>query len=115
MVAVAFVAPYLLETTTLRRGRGPAAGVQLALITSEPIERVPPRLRHYAAATGASTTLSTRVRSPARARPEWPDRPVQRLIGVLEQLQVPLAQVREYLASTAWTWRPRSTSGTRRR
>ncbi len=99
MVAAAFVAPYLLEAT--RRFVDAAARLpdaELAVITCEPADRVPAALRHNLAAhwqisdpldvgqiAGAVAGLSAQIG------------PVQRLLAVLEQLQVPLAQVREHL------------------
>jgi hypothetical protein len=99
MVVAAFVAPYLLEAT--RRFVDAAAGlpdVQLALITCEPEDRLPAELRrglagHWriddpldagqiaAAVQGLGGNLGA----------------VERLLAVLEQLQVPLGQVREHL------------------
>ncbi|HEY1917376.1 MAG TPA: hypothetical protein VGH27_17560 [Streptosporangiaceae bacterium] len=102
MVVAGFVAPYLLDAT-LRFVDSAARlpGVQLALITCEPAERVPPELRrnlagHWriddpldpgqiaAAVRGLSGQLG----------------PVLRLMAVLEQLQEPLGQVREHLGIT---------------
>jgi len=99
MVVAAFVAPFLLPATT--RFVATAArlpGVRLAVITSEPAERLSPDLKavldgHWRvddaldprqigeAVTGLSRQLGR----------------VERLVGALEQLQVPLAQVREAL------------------
>jgi hypothetical protein len=99
MVAVAFVAPYLLETTN--RFVDAAArlpGVELALVTSEPVERVPPSLRYHAAAHWrVDDALDPGQIAEAVRGLSDQIGPVQRLIGVLEQLQVPLAQVREHL------------------
>ena len=99
MVVAGFVAPYLLDTTTrFVEAAARLPDVQLALITCEPADRLPPRLSqtlagHWriddaldpgqiaAAVTGLSRQLG----------------PVERLLAVLEQLQVPLAQVREHL------------------
>jgi hypothetical protein len=100
MVVAGFVAPYLLDTTTrFVEAAARLPGVQTALITCEPADRLPPGLRdslagHWridnaldpgqiaAAVQGLSGQLG----------------PVQRLLAVLEQLQVPLAQVREQLS-----------------
>jgi hypothetical protein len=116
MVLAAFVAPYLLDATM--RFVDAAAGVpdtELALITCEPEDRLPGELRrrlagHWriddpldagqiaAAVQGLSGHLG----------------PVQRLLGVLEQLQVPLAQAREHLgiagmdAATAHNFRDKA-------
>ena len=99
MTVAAFVAPYLLDATV--RFVGAAArrpGVELAVITCEPAGRLPAQLRrdlvgHWriddpldagqiaAAVAGLSGQLG----------------PVQRIMAVLEQLQIPLAQVREHL------------------
>ncbi len=99
MVAVAFVAPYLLETTSrFVEGAARLPGVAVGLITSEPVERLTPSLRRYLTAhwrvddaldagqiAGAVQGLSAQIGR------------VQCLLGVLEQLQVPLARVREHL------------------
>jgi hypothetical protein len=99
MMTAGFVAPYLLDTTMRfveAAARLPDA--RTALITCEPEDRLPPQLRdslagHWriddaldpgqiaAAVQGLSRQLG----------------PVERLLAVLEQLQVPLAQVREHL------------------
>jgi ATP-grasp domain len=99
MVVAGFVAPYLLDTTT--RFVDAAASlpeVNLALITTEPADRLPPRLRE-------SLAGHWRIDDPLDAgQIAWAVEglsgqlgPVQRLLAVLEQLQVPLAQVREHL------------------
>ena len=99
MVIAGFVAPYLLDATTrFVTAAARLPGVQLAVITCEPADRLPSELRetlagHWriddpldpgqiaAAVQGLSGQLG----------------PVQRLMAVLEQLQEPLGQVREYL------------------
>ena len=99
MVAAGFVAPYLLDTTTrFVAAAAQLPDVSLALITCEPADRLPPQLTdslagHWriddpldpgqiaAAVQGLSRQLG----------------PLERLLAVLEQLQVPLAQVREHL------------------
>jgi hypothetical protein len=99
MVVAAFVAPYLLDATM--RFAGAAArlpGTELALITCEPADRVPDALRSSVAAhwqiedpldagqiAGAVQGLGAQIGR------------VERLLAVLEQLQVPLAKVREQL------------------
>lgn len=96
MVVAAFVAPYLLEATArfaLSAARVP--GVRLGLVTTESADNLSPDLRdaladHWQVADAldpqqiadAVRGLSGRIG------------PVKRLIGALEQLQVPLAQVR---------------------
>ena len=99
MVVAGFVAPYLLDTTMqFVEAAARLPGVSMALITCEPADRVPPGLRESLAGhwriddpldagqiAGAVQGLSGQLG------------PVQRLLAVLEQLQVPLAQVREHL------------------
>ena len=99
MVVAAFVAPYLLDATTrfVEAAVG-LPGTELAVITCEPAGRLPERLKpalagHWriddpldpaqiaAAVQGLSGQLGK----------------VECLLAVLEQLQVPLAQVREHL------------------
>jgi hypothetical protein len=99
MVTAGFVAPYLLDTTT-RFVEAAAAlpGTQLALVTCEPADRLPPQLKENLAG-------HWRIDDPLDAgQIAWAVEglggqlgPVQRLLAVLEQLQVPLAQVREHL------------------
>jgi hypothetical protein len=99
MVVAGFVAPYLLGTTTrFVEAAARLPDVRLALITSEPQDRLPPGLQRSLAGhwriddaldagqiAGAVQALGERLG------------PVQRLLAILEQLQVPLAQVREHL------------------
>ena len=99
MVVAGFVAPYLLDTTT--RFVEAAAGVpgaQLAVITSEPEERLPAELRRRLAGHWrVDDALDPgQIAGAVRGLEQYLG-PVQRLLAVLEQLQVPLAQVREYL------------------
>jgi biotin carboxylase len=97
MTLVAFVAPYLLDATT-RFAEATAAlpGVDLALITCEPADRLPEQLRHRLAAHWRiDDPLDTaQIARGVQAVNEHVGR-VQRLIGVFEHLQVPIAQVRE--------------------
>jgi biotin carboxylase len=99
MVVAGFVAPYLLETTT--RFVAAAArlpGVRLALITSEPADRLPPELRQALAGHWrVDDALDPGQLAAAVQGLGGQLGPVQRLLAVLEQLQVPLAEVREHL------------------
>jgi ATP-grasp domain len=99
MVVAGFVAPYLLDTTT--RFVEAAAGLpdtRLALITAEPEDRLPPGLRGRLAG-------HWRIDDPLDAgQIAWAVEglggqlgAVQRLLTVLEQLQVPVALVRDHL------------------
>jgi len=96
---VVFVVPYAMETT-LRFVRATAGlGVRLGIISQEPGQRL-------ATALGPSMSAFERVHDPLDADEltravrsigrGWGGR-VDRIIGVLEQLQVPLAEVRERL------------------
>ncbi len=99
MVVAAFVAPYLLGTTTrFIEAAAQLPDVRLALITCEPEDRLPPGLQDTLAGhwriddpldagqiAGAVQALGERLG------------PVQRLLAILEQLQEPVAQVREHL------------------
>jgi phosphoribosylaminoimidazole carboxylase (NCAIR synthetase) len=96
---VVFVAPFFLETT-LRFVAGAAGlpGVNLSLVSQDPAEKLPASLRSSLAAhwrvgnaldadqlVHAARMLTARLGPPSR------------MIGALEQLQVPLAQAREAL------------------
>ena len=99
MVVAAFVAPYLLDATTrFVEAAAKLPDTQLAIITCGPQDQLPAALREQLAAhwqisdpldpgqiAGAVAGLSAQIG------------PVRRLLAVLEQLQVPLAQVREHL------------------
>src|SRR3954468_16521013 len=99
MVVAAFVAPYLLEATA--RFVSTAAelpDVRLALITCEPVERVPPELRdRLAAHWRVDDALDPRQLAWAGSGLSAQLGRVERLVGALEQLQVPMAQAREAL------------------
>jgi len=99
MVVAGFVAPYLLDTTTrFVEAAARLPDVQLALITCEPEDRVPPRLRDALAGHWRIDDaldpgqIAAAVQGLGRQLG-----PLERLLAVLEQLQVPLAQVREHL------------------
>ncbi|MFB9235489.1 acetyl-CoA carboxylase biotin carboxylase subunit family protein [Plantactinospora siamensis] len=97
MVAVAFVAPYLLDATA-RFVRCVAAlpGVRLGLVTSDPLERIAPELRDLLAGHWrVDDALDPRQIAAGVAGLAGQIGRVERLVGALEQLQVPLAQVRE--------------------
>lgn len=99
MSRVLFVAPFALETT-MRFVRAAAAlpDVQLGLVTQEAYERLPadlrPQLAGFERVTNAENVpeLHHAVRKLAHGM-----HGVDRLIGILEQLQVPLAVVRAEL------------------
>lgn len=99
MVTAAFVAPFLLEATrtfVLAAARLP--GVRLAVITTTPVDHLDPELRsalagHWQVGDGLDPQqLVDAVRGLSAQIG-----PVERLVGILEQLQVPLAQVRDAL------------------
>src|SRR5579859_1606260 len=102
MVVAAFVAPYLLDAT--RRFVDAAASLpdtELALITCEPEERLPGDLRQgIAGHWRIDDRLDAGQIAAAVEGLGGHLGPVQRLLAVLEQLQVPLGQVREHLGIT---------------
>ncbi len=100
MMVAGFVAPYLLDTTT--RFVDAAASlpdVRLALITCEPADRLPPELRHILAGHWRidDPLDPGQIADAAAGLGQQFGRPLERLLAVLEQLQVPLGQVREHL------------------
>ena len=99
MVVAAFVAPFLLEATTRFVATAAALpGVRLAVITSEPAERLPPVLKeHLDGHWRVDDALDPRQIAEAVTGLGRQMGRVERLVGALEQLQVPLAQVREWL------------------
>jgi hypothetical protein len=99
MVTAGFVAPYLLDTTTrFVEAAARLPGVQTALITCEPADRLPPQLKeHLAGHWRIDDPLDPGQIAAAVQGLSGQLGPVERLLAVLEQLQVPLAQVREQL------------------
>jgi hypothetical protein len=99
MVVAAFVAPFLLEATT--RFVDSAArlpGVRLGLITTVPAAQLPPQLQDSVAAHWrVDDALDPQQISDAVRGLSSQLGRVERLVGALEQLQVPLAQVRDAL------------------
>src|SRR3982751_2396542 len=102
MVVAAFVAPYLLEATArFVRVAAQLPDVRIALITCDPVDRIPPDLRERLAAQGRiDDALDPRQLAWAVSGLAGQLGRVERLVGALEQLQVPLAQVREALGIT---------------
>lgn len=116
MTVAVFVAPYLLEATV--RFVDAAArlpGVRLALVTHEPADRLPTELRESVVAHWRvddaldASQLTWAVRGLADQLGG-----VDRLMGALEQLQVPLGEVRDALgipgmgAATAHNFRDKA-------
>ena len=102
MTVAAFVAPYLLPATS--RFIAAAAGlpgVQLALITQEPVDRVPEQLKPLVTAHWrVDDALDPEQLVAAVQGLAAQGGHVERLLGPLEQLQVPLAIARERLGIT---------------
>jgi biotin carboxylase len=99
MAVAGFVAPYLLGgTARFVEAAMTLPGTELALVTCEPEERVPPGLRRGLAAHWRidDPLDAGQIAGAVQAVGEHLG-PVQRLLAVLEQLQVPLAQAREQL------------------
>lgn len=97
MVAAAFVAPYLLEATArFVTCAASLPGVRLGVITSEPLERIAPELRsRLAGHWRVDNALDPRQIADGVTGLGRQMGRIERLVGALEQLQVPLAQVRE--------------------
>ena len=99
MRSVAFVAPFFLEAT-LRFVDAVAdvPGVRLGLVSQDPLERLPPRLRvklsahHRIVDALDPARIVEGVRGVSAAMGG-----VDRVLGTLEQLQVPLGEAREAL------------------
>ena len=99
MVVAAFVAPYLLDATTrFVEAAARLPGIELAVVTCEQEDQLPSELRRGLAGHWRIDDAldAGQVASAFQALGEHLG-PVQRLLAVLEQLQVPVAQVREHL------------------
>jgi phosphoribosylaminoimidazole carboxylase (NCAIR synthetase) len=99
MVVAAFVAPFLAEATTrFVAAAAQLPEVRLAVITAEPADRLPPSLReHLAGHWRVDDALDPRQIAEATAALGRQLGTVERIVAALEQLQVPLAHVREAL------------------
>jgi biotin carboxylase len=96
---VVFVVPFFMEAT-LRFVSGTARlpDVRLGLVSQDPLERLPEDLRsRIAAHWRVGNALDPQQIADAVAGLARQIGPAERLIGSLEQLQVPLAQVRAHL------------------
>lgn len=99
MPSVVFVAPFFLQTT-LRFVDAMASlpGVRLGLISQDPAERLPSGLRgKLAAHWRVANALSADQITAAAEGLKRDLGPIHRLVGALEELQVPLARARESL------------------
>lgn len=116
MPDVTFVAPWLAETTLRFVGAlAGLEGVRLSLVSQDPSERVPAELRaRLADFVQASDALDPEVLVRAVERLRERGQRVDLLLGTLEELQVPLGQVRDALglpgmgAGTARNFRDKS-------
>jgi phosphoribosylaminoimidazole carboxylase (NCAIR synthetase) len=97
MVVAAFVAPYLLEATArFVTAAAQLPGVRLGVVTSQTADELPPDVRRHAHAHWrVADALDPRQIAEAVSGLGRQLGRVERLVGALEQLQVPLAQVRE--------------------
>src|SRR5690349_2231005 len=98
-ITAAFVAPFLLPATARFVATAAALpGVRLGLVTTAPAEHVPPELaRHLAGHWRVDDALDPAQIAAAVTGLSRRLGPVARLVGALEQLQVPLAQARAEL------------------
>jgi hypothetical protein len=100
MPSVVFVAPFLMSTT---RGFVEAAAdlpeVRLGLVTKQPLEAVPEGLRQKLAAHWRieDPLHPGQIQEAVQQLSRQGLGPIHRLLGSLEQLQVPLGQVRDAL------------------
>lgn len=99
MPVAVFVAPYLLEATArFVRAAATLPDVRLAVVTHEPADRLPPDLRaSLDAHWRVEDAFDPRQLATAVEGLGGQLGGVDRLLAALEQLQVPLAQVREVL------------------
>jgi hypothetical protein len=99
MTVAVFVAPYLLEATArFVRAAARLPGVRVGVVTHEPAERLPAGLREVLAAHWrVDNALDPAQLVPAVDGLGGQRGGVDRLLAALEQLQAPLAEVREAL------------------
>jgi hypothetical protein len=96
---IVFVAPFLASATSrFVESVAGLPGVRLGLVTQEPVERTPPVLRAgLAAHWRVDDALDPDQIAHAVQQLSGRIGPATRLLGALEQLQLPLAQVRDSL------------------
>src|SRR3954451_20744038 len=99
MANVVFVAPYALDATTrFVNAVAEVPGVRLGLVSSDPIERFPAGVEATIAGHWhIDDCLDAEQLTAAVAALGWHLGPVDRLVGILENLQVPLGEVRDRL------------------
>src|SRR5215207_3239781 len=97
MVVAAFVAPFLLEATArFVDSAATLPGVRLGVITSTPANQLPAGLaQHLAGHWRVEDALDPRQIAEAVSGLSAQMGRVERLVGALEQLQVPLAEARQ--------------------
>ncbi|MCB1007729.1 MAG: ATP-grasp domain-containing protein [Acidobacteria bacterium] len=97
MPNVVFVAPFFLETTVrFLDAVASLPGVRCGLVSQDPVEKLPPRLRSRLAShrrVGNAVDPQQIADATRSIAAEWGSG-VDRLLGALEQLQEPLAEVR---------------------
>jgi biotin carboxylase len=100
MPNVVFVAPFAADATLrFTRAAVDLEGVRLGLVTQEPLERFPEEVRRRLAGyqrVHDALDVDELVQATREFESQWKAKP-ERIIGVLEQLQTPLARVREIL------------------
>lgn len=95
MVAAVFVAPYLLPTTVRFLAAAlDLENVALGLISTDPLDRLP---REVAAGLAAHRQIADCLDPEQLTAAVSSMGPVDRILGPLEELQVPMAEVRQRL------------------
>ena len=99
MVVAAFVAPFLLEATArFVVSAAKLPGVRLGVVTATPADQLPPGLKELLAGHWrVDDALDPQQIAQAVAGLSQQMGPVERLVGALEQLQVPMAEARQML------------------
>jgi biotin carboxylase len=99
MPAVVFVAPYFTETTKrYLEATASLPGVRMGVVSQEPEQLLPPEFRRlFAAHYRVDDPFDPRQIAHASRQIEARIGRVERLLAVMEQLQVPVAEARELL------------------
>lgn len=98
MPVVIYASPWFTENAVRFLGAVAALDIRLGLITQEPIERLPPELcariaAHWVVADAFQTDQLVNAANTLALQLG----PIHRLLGAVEQLQVPLAEARAHL------------------
>lgn len=101
MKKVVFVAPYFMDATArFIKAAANVAGAKVGLVSCDPVSKLPPEVRHPLVAHCAVEGIGSRELLAGVEAVGKELGGVDRIIGMLEQIQVPLGEIRDHLGIT---------------